>query len=134
MEIQNIKIGKMYQTSWGYDQTNYDFIVVDKVSPSGKTVTCRRCSCQRQEVESQQDGLKPIPQPYGLPFRMSVRKWDYSGKETNYLRGNYPFLSRFENEWDNEQKENWFNSKRMGSFNQVEEGKLYWQTNSQFGH
>lgn len=33
------KVGDILSSSWGYDQTNVDFYIVTKVSPSGKTVT-----------------------------------------------------------------------------------------------
>ncbi len=36
--FSTIKKGDIFYTSWGYDQTNYDYIVVMEVSPTGKTV------------------------------------------------------------------------------------------------
>ena len=40
----DLKKGNMFVTSWGYDQTNYDYIVVMEVSPSGKTAKCQMTS------------------------------------------------------------------------------------------
>lgn len=34
-----VAAGSIMVSSWGYDQTNVDFYLVTKVSPSGKTVT-----------------------------------------------------------------------------------------------
>jgi len=36
-----IKAGDYFYTSWGYDQTNIDYLVVVEVSPTGKTASCR---------------------------------------------------------------------------------------------
>jgi len=33
-----IKKGDIFGTSWGYDQTQYNFVIVTEVSPTGKTV------------------------------------------------------------------------------------------------
>jgi hypothetical protein len=35
------KVGDVYATSWGYDQTNVEFYQITKVSPSGKTVSAQ---------------------------------------------------------------------------------------------
>lgn len=41
----------MFYTSWGYDQTNYDYVIVDKVSPTGKTAICRLAKWEDKGAE-----------------------------------------------------------------------------------
>lgn len=130
--------GDVFQTSWGYDQTNYDFIIVESVSPTGKTVICKRAYVKRiiENSSMTEDALKPTTEGYGLPFRMKVdipTEKDY-GFGNVYLRGSYPFLSRFEETWNEEQQKNWLNSKRLGGFSKIETGRNYYQTNPMFGH
>ena len=38
----DLKRGDLFVTSWGYDQTNYDYICIMSISASGKTAQCRR--------------------------------------------------------------------------------------------
>lgn len=42
LEEVNPLVGKMLHTSWGYNMTINDFARIISVSPSGKTVVCRR--------------------------------------------------------------------------------------------
>lgn len=121
MEEKTIKKGDVFYTSWGYDQTNYDFIIVEKVSPSAKTVICKRTTCERMEEKCSMtiDALKPKKSSFGKPFRMKVMKWN----DEVMLRGSYIFCGDEDSE-----------SKRLDSFSKHKEGKTYGQTNSQFGH
>ena len=43
--LRPVEVGDVFANSWGYDQTNIDFYVVERVSASGKT-------CWIHEVES----------------------------------------------------------------------------------
>ena len=121
-------IGKMFYTSWGYDQTNYDFIIVESISPSGKTAMCKRCAYRRNDELGgmTQDAVKPVPVPFGPAFRMQIKG--------DYLRGSYPYLSRFEEDWDDESKKDWLKSTRLDTFMEVDESRHYYQTNPMFGH
>lgn len=90
-----LHVGQIFYASWGYDQTNIDFVQVVSVSKTGKTVICRRLGSKRI------DASHVIPtEPYGKPFRLKVKK----GKEISaikesvastfqaiWLRGSYPF-------------------------------------------
>ena len=127
-EKNKIKVGDVFQTSWGYDQTNYDFVVVEKFSPSGKTAICRKAAYDYVEDDScmTQDALKPKSVGFGLPFRLRVNE--------NSLKGSYPFLSRWDDNWDDDEKKDWLNSKRMGWFSKVDKDRNYYQTNPMFGH
>lgn len=134
---QTIKPGDIFVTSWGYDQTNYDFVVVTNVSPTGKTITCQRAQHQRVGGDMTTDQLKPTPKGYGLPFRLKVKKRNdpyHFGYGQVWLRGSYPFLGRYEESWTDEQKQNWLSSKRLDTFNPVDKTRSYGQTNPMFGH
>jgi hypothetical protein len=137
METQKINKGDLFQTSWGYDQTNYDFIIVEEISPSGKTAICKRTMYVRNEEESSmgQDALQPIKKSFGLPFRMRIEyptREHFNGQV--WLRGSYPLLSRYDEDSTEENKKQWLNSKRLDTFSKVEEGRTYSQTNPMFGH
>ena len=38
----SIKVGSIFKSSWGYDQTNVDYYQVTKVNPSGKSITVQQ--------------------------------------------------------------------------------------------
>ena len=128
-------VSKIFQTSWGYDQTNYDFVKVIRITKSGKTAICKKVNKLQVDSNGYYDDLKP-GEEFGPEFRLKIETTRYDGTDTGkfYLRGSYPFLSRFEGEWTDEQKEDWLSSKRLDTFSEVEKGRTYAQTNSQFGH
>lgn len=66
-----VKKGDIFVSSWGYDQTNYDFYRVEKVSASGKTVTLIRLENEMLEYSSKYMSSKVIPgkKTRGKPFR-----------------------------------------------------------------
>ncbi len=105
-----IRKGDYFYTSWGYDQTNIDYLVVTSVSKSGKTVTCKMVTPIRVGEQGIEDILMP-GSPHGEPFRMVFR----DGR----LRGSYPFC---------------LGSKRLDSFYPTTLGETKGQTMSQFGH
>jgi hypothetical protein len=120
-----IEVGQIFETSWGYDQTNYDFIIVDSISPTGKTVKCRmaRATVIPDVGGMTQEALKPRREGYGLPFTMRV-KYDAEGKA--YLRGSYPFCH---SEADKPNR-----SMRLDTFFPVNDGQIYFETAFGFGH
>ena len=120
-----IKKGDLFQTSWGYDQTNYDFVVVDKVSPSGKTAVCRRAAYDHVGFSGQCNIQKPKAKGYGKSFRLQVRK---PGGKHCYgsdvaLAGSYIFCGDEDS-----------TSKRKDYFSKVKKGEKFFETDSQFGH
>lgn len=117
-KTQKVKVGDIFYTSWGYDQTNYDYIIVTGVSPTGKTATCRRTSHKTVGHTQQAHKQVPIAQPFGETFRMKV---DYYRGVVG-LRGSYPFLHTGEG------------SKRFGSFSKQEKDQVHYETDSMFGH
>lgn len=104
------KIGQYFQTSWGYDQTNYDFLVVVAVSPSGKTATCRMV----RPINMGNAGIYEMLTPgaaYGEPFTMRV--------QGDILRGSYPYCQ---------------GDRRLDTFSPCKLGDVHYQTMPQFGH
>lgn len=113
-----VKVGDLFSTSWGYDQTNYDYIIVTAVSPTGKTVKARRTGYSDEGYSGQSYIQKPVAKAFGETFQLKVSI--YNGKVN--LVGSYPFGHTGEG------------YKRMGSFHKVKEGETFYETDSQFGH
>ena len=109
------KVGQYYSTSWGYDQTNYDFIIVVGISPTGKTAICRCVLPIHLGEAAQTDILTPGGDAIGPNFRLKITP---NGR----LRGSYPYII---GHWD---------STRLGSFTPAKFGKSYYQTMEIFGH
>ncbi len=114
-----IKPKQTFYTSWGYDQTNYDFIVVEKVSPTGKTCICRRAKLAENIPEEQTWKQRPKPEGYGKSFRMKIKSYD----DSLSLRGSYIFCGGEDSD-----------HKRYGWFSLVKEGDYFHETDSRFGH
>lgn len=108
-----IKAGDLFYASWGYDQTNYDYILVLEISKSGKTAKCIRTGFQYLGASQIYNIQKPETKPFGDIFQLKI-----DGKS---LRGSYPFLP------------NGKGSKRFGTFHKVDRERFY-ETDSLFGH
>jgi hypothetical protein len=118
---KEIQTKDVFYTSWGYDQTNYDYVVVESISPTGKTAVCRRAKYNNLGVSGQCNKQQPIAEGYGKSFRMRIQ--DSYNKTGKVLRGSYIFCGGEES-----------TSKRMGTFWTVDENKVFYETDSQFGH
>lgn len=116
----NLKMGDLFYTSWGYDQTNYDYIVVLSVSATGKTVKCQRTSALHIGHSCQNNVQVPIFCPFGDVFTMYIRK-GYKGDTC--LKGSYPFCNN--GKMDNT---------RLDSFSRVSKGQQFHETMVEFGH
>src|SRR3990167_10206797 len=114
-EQKVIKKGNIFYTSWGYDQTNYDFMAVLSVSTSGKTAKCQMIHRLHMGTESQTNVQEPIFCPYGDIFTMRI-KTRYSGNEL-VLSGSYPYCN------DGSMK-----NTRLDTFSAHKEGKQYHET------
>jgi hypothetical protein len=112
--------GDVFYTSWGYDQTNYDFLVVESVSGTGKTAYCRMAVVDCVSTNGFVDELKPRVTGYGITFPMRIKE-GYAG-DGAALRGSYPFCK-------NDQT-----AKRLGTFMRVDKNRIYGQTNPMVGH
>ncbi len=108
-----VKPGDYFSTSWGYDQTNIDFLVVEKVTTSGKSALCRRAAPIMLANEGTQNVITP-GKAYGNLFRMKVR-------EDGTLRGSYPYC-RDESH------------KRLDTFLPTKFGEQHRETAFGFGH
>lgn len=54
-----VKPGDVFYSSWGYDQTNIDFYVVESVTKSGKSVRVHRVASKRVGFELPSDLVVP---------------------------------------------------------------------------
>lgn len=106
-----VKSGDYFYTSWGYDQTNIDYLVVTRVSPSGKTAKCRMAKAVCVGTSGVEDVLRP-DEPYGEEFTMRVTP-------NGMLRGSYPFC---------------LGSRRLDTFWRTKPSATHNQTMPQFGH
>ena len=111
-----IKPGTYFYASWGYDQTNIDFMVVEKVSPTGKTAVCRMARPIHLGAVGQTDAMTP-GEAFGVAFRMKITN-------TGRLRGSYPFVQTPQNG----------PSYRLCWASPCKVGDTHLQTNSMFGH
>ena len=115
-----LKHGDLFETSWGYDQTNYDFLMVLSVSKTGKTAKCQMVCPKQIGVSGQEDLLKPTYEAYGDVFNMRIQTgW----KGQLQLRGSYPFCNH-----------GLIKDSRLDTFSRVEPDRSYRQTNPMFGH
>lgn len=114
-----LKKGDIFYTSWGYDQTNYDYIVVLEVSKTGKTCKCQRTSSIHMGETAQTNVQEPVFCPFGDVFTMRVGS-SYKGSLS--LRGSYPFCHDGKG------------SKRLDGFSRHIEGKQYHETDAYSGH
>lgn len=116
------KVGDALEESWGYDQTNVDFCRITEISPTGKTVKCRRV---HSKVVNRSDGallVAPTKRPISCPpTRLYVRRSRYG----DYFVGSYPFLSNIRRLSDCEHK-------RKGSFDKYT--KPVYETAPGYGH
>jgi hypothetical protein len=111
----SIKRGDLFYTSWGYDQTNYDYIAVLSVSHTGKTAKCQCTEYFNEGTRLQEDIQTPLFCPYGDIFTMQIR-------EGNTLVGSYPFCNGS------------MNNSRLGRFSRVAPNARFYETNHMFGH
>jgi hypothetical protein len=119
-KMVDIKRGDLFYTSWGYDQTNYDFVVVKKLSPTKKTAICQMAKYEGLGSCGQSNIQRPKPKGFGEIFRMKVelptsKEWV---KEVQ-LRGSYPYVQ---------------GSRRRDTFWKHKKGGVYYETDPQFGH
>ena len=100
-----VQIGDIFYESWGYDQTNIDFLKVVAVTPTGKTAICKMMS---QKIIPHGEGYAPMSEhvvpdkEYGDTFRLRVKG--------DSLVGTYPFCER---------------GKRLGYFSKWDGNPLY---------
>lgn len=116
----SVKSGDYFYCSWGYDQTNIEYLVVVEVSPTGKTAICQMSSAINVGSEGTEDLLTPGT-AYGPTFRMKVKP--PLGPQGDWcLCGSYPYISGRPEE------------RRFDYFFPTKLGEVRGQTMPQFGH
>jgi hypothetical protein len=113
--IPELKKGDLFYTSWGYDQTNYDYVAVIAVSKTGKTAKCSMTQFLHMGSDGHNNVQEPIFCPAGKTFNLRIKK---SG-DSIYLVGSYPFCQ---------------DSRRRGYFSRVDTGKQFHETDALYGH
>jgi len=120
----SVQPGDVFYCSWGYDQTNYDYVVVNSVSPTGKTVLCQRAAWDNipdhDGSHFTQVEQRPRAEGFGDEFRLQVRQ-HYSGEGVT-LVGSYPFCG------------DGTGSRRRGYFSQWDGERSFFETDPVFGH
>ena len=123
VESDAVKAGDLYYTSWGYDQTNYDYIAVVEVSKTGKTAKCKRAHSQHMGSSGQSNIQKPVLDLFGDVFTMQIKLGNPMYTSGGwYLRGSYPFCC------------SGTGSKRLDTFSRVKEDQVFHETDAMFGH
>jgi len=89
--IFTIKPGSLWFTSWGYDQTNYDFLIILSISPTKKTCECQMVKRNHLGESGQANIQAPNQERYGDVFRMRIQRRIWNDKDDIVLRGSYPY-------------------------------------------
>lgn len=107
---KSLKKGQYFRHSWGYDQTNIDFLVIVEVSPSGKSVLCRMAKHIHVGESGIDFAIKP-GEATGKTFRLKVAD--------GHLTGSYPYCGE---------------SFHRGWFYRIDANDVSYETMPQFGH
>lgn len=82
-----VEVGTIFESNWGYDQTNIDFYEVVKVSASGKTVVVQEIGSTSDYGGEGHNVVRPNREVRkGEPFR---RKLDVWGGRANFSVASY---------------------------------------------
>jgi hypothetical protein len=82
-KAKSIKVGDIYYTSWGYDQTNIDFYKVLDIK--GKKATLVKVGKNRVQEEKSYDFVVPAPDAEGSePFNKMVGEYGFKIKDYAY--------------------------------------------------
>jgi hypothetical protein len=126
----DIRVGDVFYTSWGYDQTN-EYIVVVELLKSGKTAVCQRAEFVSRGASGQNNLQEPIPKGYGDKFRMKIVVG--FGNATWALRGSAPYSNgKLYDVWTDGTK----HKQTLGvhTYSRAKPGRVFAETDSQFGH
>lgn len=80
-EAEGVEIGQIYYASWGYEQTNNDFVKVVGLSPSGKTAIVKRMKTVQTETSSMV-GTEIPTEVFGESFRLKVDMRDRNAEKS----------------------------------------------------
>lgn len=70
---ESVKIGDLFYTHWGYDQTNTEMYKITKISPSGKTVMVRQIGFDTKKDSEGYMCDQVIPDP---DFEIKIKVYD----------------------------------------------------------
>ena len=100
--MEQLKVGQVLYSSWGYDQTNIDYVKVVSLSPSGKTVKLVRIGqkmVKGSEGFMSESVLPDVDNVTGDEFRGYLR-FDKESNELSYVKAGYHFFSHHDGEPD----------------------------------
>lgn len=107
-DLSRVKVGDLFVSSWGYDQTNIDYYQIKAIN--GKMATIQRVSCQNsldRNGGKSGDYIMPCPNAFiGEPL---LKKIQFSGGKPYFMIESYTNAYPFD-------------------------GKARFETNSMFGH
>jgi len=89
VKVVSVKVGDIFYTSWGYDQTNIDFVKVVALSPTGKTALCKMMSQKVTEYTTSLSENVVPDKEYGEVFRLKAKTY----RDEPELVGTYPFCN-----------------------------------------
>ena len=123
LSSKDVKPGDIYYTIWGYDQTNYNYIVVKSISPTGKTAICQVAKYSTLGSNGFVVEQKPRAEGYGVLFKMKI---DRSYLDDGYptLRGSFPFTDPVKRPDD----------RFRATFRKAKVGQTFYETDPRAGH
>ena len=81
----SLKVGSIFKSSWGYDQTNVDYYQVTKVNPSGKSITVQEISNSIKSTGMMCGESLPIKNSFkGTPKTKRIKSYTDNNNITNY--------------------------------------------------
>lgn len=93
-QLLPLEVGMFFYESWGYDQTNIDYLEVMQISPTRKTVMCRMIGKHRDYAEGTATSDKVTPDnSYRGPSLFRLKVSSFHGEIT--LRGSYPLSENY---------------------------------------
>lgn len=100
VQPEQVKVGDIFYGSWGYEQTNIDFLKVIKLSKTGKT--CQVIGIGQKTVQATSDMSETVaPDPeneiFGTISTVKITQRDYSYDRVSVpeivLRGSYYYCN-----------------------------------------
>jgi hypothetical protein len=76
--IQPVKVGDIFVSSWGWDQTNVDFYEVVGITPSGKSARIVGIRSEIVEQNGYSQRVRPVPGSYPAAAVPSTKRLRYS--------------------------------------------------------
>lgn len=115
----NVKlIGKKFYAIWGYDQTNYNFVMVVGISESGKYAICRTVKVLGSR--NNESEIYPTDEVSGDLFKLKIENDTENGEIR--LRGSYIYSG-------DKRKDKWGNDcTRLATLWEVKKDQRFWES------